>query len=185
MAGRITTAPHQGLLGPEYTTSRPTRARRTSSRGRTGTSTSSSICCGSSSGRTSVFLGTVGVPTIALILLIALPFYDRRRERRLLRRPVAMVGARPRRSSRWAILTWKGATAKEALGSEVIADVPHWVKAREAADRAAVPGAKLFAVAGCTALPHLPRQRRLEPRRAGPDRDRHAGTSASTSRSRT
>jgi len=27
-----------------------------------------------------VFLGTVGVPTIALILLIALPFYDLRRD---------------------------------------------------------------------------------------------------------
>src|SRR5258708_3466201 len=40
----------------------------------------------------SVFLGTVGVPTIALILLIALPFYDLRRERRLSRRPVAVVG---------------------------------------------------------------------------------------------
>ncbi len=31
----------------------------------------------------SVFLGTVGVPTIALILLIGLPFLDRRRERRI------------------------------------------------------------------------------------------------------
>ena len=41
----------------------------------------------------SVFLGTVGVPTIALILLIALPFYDLRRERHPLRRPLAMVGA--------------------------------------------------------------------------------------------
>src|SRR5258708_31263726 len=40
----------------------------------------------------SVFLGTVGVPTIALVLLIALPFYDLRRERRLSRRPVAVVG---------------------------------------------------------------------------------------------
>ena len=49
-----------------------------------------------------------------------------------------------------AVLTWKGATAKEALASEVIADVPHWVKA-EKLPPAAVPGAKLFAVAGCTA----------------------------------
>ena len=40
-----------------------------------------------------VFLGTVGVPTIALILLIGVPFYDVRRERRLSRRPVAVVGA--------------------------------------------------------------------------------------------
>ena len=30
-----------------------------------------------------------------------------------------------------AVLTWKGATAKEALASEVIADVPSWVKAEK------------------------------------------------------
>src|SRR5207248_2490708 len=41
----------------------------------------------------SVFLGTVGVPTIALILLIMLPFLDRRRVRRPSARPVAMVAA--------------------------------------------------------------------------------------------
>src|SRR5438876_8695007 len=78
----------------------------------------------------SVFLGTVGVPTIALILLIALPFYDLRRERHPLRRPLAMVGAVLVIFS-MAILTWKGATASEALASEVIADVPHWVKAEK------------------------------------------------------
>jgi menaquinol-cytochrome c reductase cytochrome b/c subunit len=97
----------------------------------------------------SVFLGTVGVPTIALILLIAIPFYDRRRERRLLRRPVAVVGAVLVILS-MAVLTWKGATAKEALASEVITEVPHWVSA-EKLPANAVPGAKLFAVAGCTA----------------------------------
>src|SRR5881227_519894 len=41
----------------------------------------------------SVFLGTVGVPTIALMLLIGLPFLDRRRARRPSQRPVAMVAA--------------------------------------------------------------------------------------------
>jgi menaquinol-cytochrome c reductase cytochrome b/c subunit len=97
----------------------------------------------------SVFLGTVGVPTIALILLIALPFYDLRRERHPLRRPLAMVAAVLVIFS-MAILTWKGATASEALASEVIADVPHWVKAEKLPPKA-VPGAKLFAVAGCTA----------------------------------
>ena len=97
----------------------------------------------------SVFLGTVGVPTIALILLIALPFYDLRRERRLLRRPLAVVGAVLVVLS-MATLTWKGATASEALASEVIADVPNWVK-QEQLPKKAEPGAKLFAVAGCTA----------------------------------
>ena len=40
-----------------------------------------------------VFLGTVGVPTIALILLIALPFSTCAASGDPLRRPVAMVGA--------------------------------------------------------------------------------------------
>jgi menaquinol-cytochrome c reductase cytochrome b/c subunit len=97
----------------------------------------------------SVFLGTVGVPTIALILLIALPFYDIGRERRLSRRPVALVGSVLVILS-MAVLTWKGATAKEALASEVIADVPNWIK-QEQLPKQAEPGAKLFAVAGCTA----------------------------------
>src|SRR5947199_6712834 len=41
----------------------------------------------------SVILGTVGIPTLLLIILLALPFIDTRRERRLSRRPVAVVGA--------------------------------------------------------------------------------------------
>jgi mono/diheme cytochrome c family protein len=97
----------------------------------------------------SVFLGTVGVPTIALILLIGLPFLDRRRERRISARPVAMVAAVLTIVS-MGVLTWKGATAKEALASEVINDVPRWV-ADERLPANALPGAKLFASAGCTA----------------------------------
>lgn len=96
-----------------------------------------------------VFLGTVGVPNICLVLLLALPFIDLRRERRLSRRPVALVALLLTILS-MAVLTWKGATAKEALASEVIAEVPSWVKA-EKLPPAAVPGAKLFAAAGCTA----------------------------------
>ena len=38
-----------------------------------------------------MILGTIGVPTIGLVLLFALPFIDLRRERRLSRRPVAVV----------------------------------------------------------------------------------------------
>jgi mono/diheme cytochrome c family protein len=97
----------------------------------------------------SVFLGTVGVPTIALILLLGVPFYDVRRERRLTRRPLAIVGFVLVVLS-MAVLTWKGATASEALASEVKADVPHWIKA-EGLPKQAIPGANLFAVAGCTA----------------------------------
>ena len=99
----------------------------------------------------SVFLGTVGIPTILLILLIALPFYDRRPERRLSRRPVAMVAAILVVISMGA-LTWKGATAKEALGSELIAGgaVDEWAETQGFADNeTAVQGATLFAQSGC------------------------------------
>jgi mono/diheme cytochrome c family protein len=97
----------------------------------------------------SVFLGTVGVPTIALMLLIGLPFLDRRRVRRPSARPVAMVAAVLTIIS-MGVLTWKGATAKEALASEVVRDVPNWVKAEKLPSNA-LPGAHLFATAGCTA----------------------------------
>src|SRR5256885_5240425 len=55
----------------------------------------------------SVFLGTVGVPTIALILLIMLPFLDRRRVRRPSAPPVAMVVVVLTIVS-MSVLTWKG-----------------------------------------------------------------------------
>ena len=40
-----------------------------------------------------VFLATIGIPTIALMLLLLLPFYDRNPERHPLKRPIAMIGA--------------------------------------------------------------------------------------------
>ncbi len=95
----------------------------------------------------SVILGTVGIPTIALMLLLALPFIDLRRERRLLRRPVAVVAAILTVLS-MGVLTFKGATARESLGSENLAAVPQWVK-KEGLPKNAIPGARLFAQAGC------------------------------------
>ncbi|MDX6481333.1 MAG: menaquinol-cytochrome c reductase cytochrome b/c subunit [Gaiellaceae bacterium] len=97
----------------------------------------------------SVFLGTVGLPTILLMLLIGLPFLDRRRTRKISQRPVAMVAAVLVVLS-MGVLTWKGATAQEALASEVKAQVPKWQK-DENLPAEAMPGANLFAVAGCTA----------------------------------
>jgi menaquinol-cytochrome c reductase cytochrome b/c subunit len=38
-----------------------------------------------------VFMATMGIPTICLVLLLALPFYDRGPERHPLRRPIATV----------------------------------------------------------------------------------------------
>jgi menaquinol-cytochrome c reductase cytochrome b/c subunit len=93
----------------------------------------------------SVILGTIGIPTIALVLLLALPFVDVRTERRLSRRPVALVAAVLVVLS-MGVLTYKGATAKEALGTEVLTLVPSWAEKEGFADDAtAVAGAKLFA----------------------------------------
>ena len=99
----------------------------------------------------SVILGTVGIPTILLIILIMLPFLDLRRERRLLRRPVAIVAAILTVLS-MGVLTYKGATARESLASEVVQAVPTWAQ-REgfAGNKQAVAGARLFAQSGCTA----------------------------------
>jgi quinol---cytochrome c reductase cytochrome c subunit, bacillus type len=99
----------------------------------------------------SVILGTIGIPTICLILLLALPFVDTRMERRVLRRPVALVAAILVVLS-MGVLTYKGAVAKEALASEVVAAVPTWgAKQGFANNPQAVAGAKLFAQSGCTA----------------------------------
>jgi menaquinol-cytochrome c reductase cytochrome b/c subunit len=97
----------------------------------------------------SVILGTVGVPTIALLLLLAFPFLDVSRERRPLRRPVAMVAAVLTVIS-MGVLTYKGATARESLGAENLALVPEWAEKQGFADNpAAVRGAEIFAQVGC------------------------------------
>ena len=102
----------------------------------------------------SVLLGTIGIPTIALVLLLAMPFIDLRPERRLSRRPVAIVASILVVLS-MGVLTYKGATAKEALGSELKAHVPSWAKQQGFQNNPA-------AIAGATALrglglPQLPR----------------------------
>jgi quinol---cytochrome c reductase cytochrome c subunit, bacillus type len=98
-----------------------------------------------------VILGTVGIPTILLIIALILPFVDLRRERRLSRRPVAIVGAILVVIS-MGVLTYKGATAKEALASEVVEAVPQWAQTQGFQDNQdAIAGAKIFASSGCTA----------------------------------
>ena len=96
-----------------------------------------------------VFIATVGIPTICLILLLGLPFYDRRRERRPSRRPVAMIAAVLTVLS-MAVLTWKGATANEALGSELVLLVPKWAHEQGfEGKKLPTKGATLFAQSGC------------------------------------
>jgi hypothetical protein len=97
----------------------------------------------------SVLLGTIGLPTVLLVILIAVPFIDIRAERRLLRRPVAIVASILVVVS-MGVLTYKGATAKESLGSELVAKVPSWAKQQGfSGNQQALAGAKLFAESGC------------------------------------
>ena len=98
-----------------------------------------------------VVIGTVGLPTVLLVILLAVPFIDVRPERRLLRRPVAIVASILVVLS-MGVLTYKGATAKEALASEVVQAVPTWAQ-REGFknNKDAVAGATVFASSGCTA----------------------------------
>jgi quinol-cytochrome oxidoreductase complex cytochrome b subunit len=56
-------------------------------------------------------LATIGVPTICLVLLALLPFYDRNPERRPERRPIATTAAVATMAA-MAYLTWLGAHAE-------------------------------------------------------------------------
>jgi menaquinol-cytochrome c reductase cytochrome b/c subunit len=98
-----------------------------------------------------VILATVGIPTILLIILLMLPFLDTRMERRLSRRPVAIVAAALTVIS-MGVLTYKGATAQEAIAAEVKAAIPSWA-AKEGfkGNKEAIAGANLFAESGCVA----------------------------------
>jgi menaquinol-cytochrome c reductase cytochrome b/c subunit len=96
-----------------------------------------------------VILATVGIPTILLIILLVLPFVDTRMERRLSRRPVAIVAAALTVLS-MGVLTYKGATAQEAIAAEVKAAIPSWAKKQGfSGNKEALAGANLFAESGC------------------------------------
>ena len=128
----------------------------------------------------SVILGTIGIPTILLLILLAMPFLDRSSERRLLRRPVAVLTVILAAVS-MGVLTYKGAAAKESLGSENLALVPSWVKngnlianaqklpdaGRERGSSGGGRSAHLRA-GRLHELPHVPGRRCLEPRGARP-----------------
>jgi quinol---cytochrome c reductase cytochrome c subunit, bacillus type len=95
----------------------------------------------------SVILGTVGIPTILILLLITLPFLDRRTERRLVRRPVAMVAFVLTVIS-MGVLTYEGATAKESLGGVEPEVLASWQE-RNNLPEDALEGANIFGVVGC------------------------------------
>lgn len=95
----------------------------------------------------SVILGTVGIPTILLIILIAIPFLDLRRERRLVYRPVAATAFVLTVLS-MGVLTYKGATAEEAsaAGEEAIDSI----MAAQGLPEDARQGLQLYFESGCT-----------------------------------
>ncbi len=94
----------------------------------------------------SVVLGTVGIPTILLILLIMVPFMDRRRERRLVRRPVAVVASLLVIAS-MGILTYRGATAQEPTDVDPQALLEE--NGLRGDDPELLSGAQIFVEAGC------------------------------------
>ena len=114
----------------------------------------------------SVLLGTVIIPTILIVLLIALPFIDIGRERRPLRRPVAMTAAILVIISMGA-LTYKGAVAKEPLAAENLVLVPKWAQKQGFAGNADGRGRGEDLRPGrLHELPHVPGGGDVEPRRA-------------------
>ena len=83
-----------------------------------------------------------------MVLLFAVPFIDRRQERRLSRRPVAVIAAVLTAVS-MGVLTYKGATARESLGSEAVAAVDSWSEQQGGFSPEARRGAEIFAQVGC------------------------------------
>ena len=93
-----------------------------------------------------VILGTVGIPTLCIILLLGLPFLDRRLDRRLSHRPVAIVAALLVVAS-MGVLTYKGGTVEEASstgGQALLAGNNITTK-----DPVVIQGADLFGTVGC------------------------------------
>jgi quinol-cytochrome oxidoreductase complex cytochrome b subunit len=108
-----------------------------------------------------VVLATVGIPTILMVILFALPFIDRSTERRLARRPVAIITAILTVIA-MGVLTWKGATVREFVASESESIVAEWQEKYNLPD-AAMPGATLVAEAGCLSC-HVSRSGLIESR---------------------
>ena len=98
-------------------------------------------------------LATIGVPTLGMILLFLLPFYDRSPERRPERRPIAtitgifVIGA-------MAFLTWEGAST----GSPYAVEMPTPAAIRQAGGQTLAEfeaGRKVIAQSGCLACHKL------------------------------
>ncbi|MGO9488402.1 MAG: c-type cytochrome [Solirubrobacteraceae bacterium] len=96
-----------------------------------------------------VGLATIGIPTICMILLFLLPFYDRGPERRPERRPIATITALTVIGA-MAFLTYQGANA----GSPTVIEMPtpqHVLQAGGSTLAEYEAGKKVVAQSGCLA----------------------------------
>ena len=94
-------------------------------------------------------LAAIGVPTVCMILLFLLPFYDRSPERRPERRPIAMAAALFTIAA-MAFLTYEGAVAGSP--NQIDVETPESVMAGGAeAQRAFEAGKQVVAQSGCLA----------------------------------
>ena len=100
-----------------------------------------------------VFLATIGIPTLCLVLLLMLPFFDRGPERHPLRRPIAMVAAIATIAA-MAYLTVLGALAGSPTEIE-LATAPQYEKGKEVTASSGCLGCHKIGENGNTLGPNL------------------------------
>ncbi len=115
-----------------------------------------------------VGLATIGIPTLAMILLFLLPFYDRGPERRPERRPIATITALFVIGAMF-YLTWQGA----CTGSPFSVEIATPAVVRHAGGQALAQFEDGQQRGGLQRLPGVPQARRQRQRRAGPRTDAH------------
>ena len=126
-----------------------------------------------------VALATIGIPTICMILLFLLPFYDRGPERRPERRPIAMT-AGIFVIAAMGYLTYLGAAAGPP--TQIDEPTPERDQGDGAADARRVREGQ--AGGGAVGLPGVPQDRRERQRRPRAGADRHRRAPACRRRSR-
>jgi menaquinol-cytochrome c reductase cytochrome b/c subunit len=100
-----------------------------------------------------VFLATVGIPTICLVLLLLLPFYDRNPERNPLRRPIATTAGIATIAA-MAYLTVLGALAGSPTEID-LATAPQYEEGKEITASAGCLGCHKIGENGNTLGPNL------------------------------
>jgi ubiquinol-cytochrome c reductase cytochrome b subunit/menaquinol-cytochrome c reductase cytochrome b/c subunit len=95
-------------------------------------------------------MATIGVPTICMILLFLLPFYDRSPERRIERRPIALAAGITTIAA-MAYLTYSGAHT----GSPNSVDLKPPATLSKAQQATWTSGAQVVGESGCLVLTHI------------------------------